>query len=279
MIHKKKGTTAPNLAISGGFCPNSKRSQIAIFVILGILIISAIALFFIFRQDSNVLQTSGKSEENPTGFFESCIGNKVREAVDELSLRGGYMDSKLSINFKFENENYHNITYLCYNQNSYLPCINQKPAFTEDLNKEIKNYISNDVENCFNKLKSSLEDKGYETNVNYNDFSVEIAPKKIIVQTYSDIAYTKAGQTTNEKDIKVEIASRLYEISLIALEIVNQEARFCYSEISGISILYPEFSIDKTKTDSLSNIYTIIHKDSKEKFRFAVRSCAIPPTF
>jgi len=61
------------------------------------------------------------------------------------------------------------------------------------------------------------------------------------------------------------------------LEIVNQEARFCYAEISGIMLAYPEFSISLTKTDDLSKIYVVENKKSKEVFRFAVRSCAIPP--
>ena len=44
-------------------------------------------------------------------------------------------------------------------------------------------------------------------------------------------------------------------------------------------LLYPEFNIDKIRTSDLITIYSVEKKESGEKFRFAVRSCVIPPGF
>jgi|TARA_Y100000310_G_scaffold267204_1_gene279100 hypothetical protein len=252
-----------------------KKGQVTIFIIVGIILIGIILLFFAFR--SGIIEDiTKKPEENPEAFLKICMEDKLKEAIKIVGLKGGYPDNELSINFKFGNEDYHNITYLCYQQGNYLPCINQKPNFMNDLKEEIKNYISEDIENCFNEVSSLFKDKGYTINSNYEDAVIEIIPKRVFIQTDSEIILTKGGETTRQEDFKIEIPSRLYELSFIIQEIVNQEARFCYAEISGIMLIYPEFSIDKFKTGESTNIYTLIHKKSEEKFRFAIRSCVIP---
>lgn len=253
-----------------------KKGQVTIFIIIGLILITAIALFFVLSKQTTP-KTTEKPEENPETFLESCIEDKVKNAVEVISLRGGYPNNNLSINFKFENESYINISYLCYNQNNYLPCINQKPMFMQDLKQEIKNYIARDVESCFNEITKNFNKKGHEVNVNYNDFEVELLPKRIIVQTNSEISLAKSGETTKQENFKISFSSRLYEIASVVQELVNQEARFCYSENLGIMLIYPEFNIDKFRTGGSTTIYTIENKNSKEKFRFAVRGCAIPP--
>ena len=256
---------------------NKKRGQITIFIILGIILISAVVLFFLFREQTTI-DTTGKPEENPEAFMNSCLEGKIKNAINELALRGGYVNNSLNINFKFEDEEiFVDVSYLCYNQNSYLPCINQKPTFTEDLKTEIKKYISDDVENCFEEITNGFVQKGYVVETNYRDFSVDFLPKRVIVQTDSDITLTVSGETLKEEDFIITVASRLYELAFVVQEIINQEARFCYSEILGISLIYPDFIIDKFRTEGSTVIYTIEHKESKEKFRFAVRGCAIPP--
>jgi len=253
-----------------------KNGQVTIFIIVGAIIVFGILLFFAFRGGLQE-EISSVGEENPESLFEFCLNDYVKEGLEFISLRGGYDNKGISKEFAFENEESRNITYLCYNKNSYTSCINQKPTFTEDLKTEIKNQISKDVENCFLEVVDSLESKSYVVNYKYNDFDVEIIPERVIVKTDSELTITKAGKETDYNNLEVSFASRLYETSLTVLEIVNQEARFCYAEISGIMLAYPEFSISLTKTDDLSKIYVVENKKSKEVFRFAVRSCAIPP--
>tara|TARA_Y100000310_G_scaffold213829_1_gene214832 strand:+ start:4423 stop:5208 length:786 start_codon:yes stop_codon:yes gene_type:complete len=254
-----------------------KKAQLTIFIIIGIVLVSSIVLFFVFREKISE-EITGKSEENPESFLNFCMEDKIKEAVEIISLHGGYLNNKLNKSFKFEDEEIPtDISYLCYNQNNYLPCINQKPTFMEDLKDEIKNYISEDVENCFNEMTKSFEQKAYEISTTYNGFEVEILPKIITIQTSSESILTKSGETTKQEDFKISIASRLYEISFVAQELVNQEARFCYSENLGIMLIYPEFIIDKFRTGDSTVIYTVENKKSKEKFRFALRGCAIPP--
>ena len=253
------------------------EGQMTIFIIMGILIISAIVLFFLFRGQVTI-ETTGKPEENPESFLKSCLEDKIKNAIEDLSLRGGYANGKPNLNFKFENEFQKNITYLCYTQNYYVPCVNQKPVFLEDLKTEIKNHISSDVKNCFDEMTKNFARKGYSIKTNYKGFSVDLLPKRVIVQTDSDISLTISGETTKDEDFKIVIASRFYEIVNLVQELVNGEAEFCYTENLGINLVYPEFIVDKFKTQG-SIVYTVEHTESKEKFRFAVRGCVIPPGF
>lgn len=256
---------------------NKKRGQITIFIILGIILISAVVLFFLFREQTTI-DTTGKPDENPESFMNSCLEGKIKNAINYLSLRGGYVNNSLNLNFKFENEPPIDITYLCYNQNSYLRCINQKPLFTQDLKTEIKKYISEDVENCFNEMTDGFVQKGYGVETNYRDFSVDFIPKRVIIQTDSDITLTVSGESVKEENFKITVASRYYEIVTLVQELVNEEAEFCYTENLGINLVYPEFIVDKFRTQE-SIVYTVEHKESKEKFRFVVRGCVIPPGF
>ena len=68
-----------------------------------------------------------------------------------------------------------------------------------------------------------------------------------------------------------------YDLAVISQEIVSQEAESCNFEILGFMLLNPEFEADRFRTGDSTTIYTIKHKGSEEWFRFAVRSCVIPP--
>lgn len=256
-----------------------RGGQVAVFIIAGMIIVAGIVFFFLFR--GNVVSKIGEGQEiNMNSFLDSCIEDKTREAIEIIGLQGGLVNNPLSKEFKFEEEEvFRNISYLCYNQNYYLPCVNQEPMLIQHLKKEIENYISKDIENCFKDLTSSLEKQNYIVDVKYNGFEVELIPKKIIINLDGEIVLTKTEETSRQEGFKVIVPSRFYDLSIVVQEITSQEARFCNFEYLGYMMFYPQWNIDKLRTGDSTIIYTVEHKDSKEKFRFAVRSCAIPPGF
>ncbi len=257
----------------------NKRGQISIFIIAGIIIVAGIVFFFLLR--GNVApKIGGWQEINMNSFLDSCVGDKIKEAVEIIGLQGGHINNPLSKEFKFEGEEvFRKISYLCYNQNYYLPCVNQEPMLIQHLKKEIEDYISKDVENCFKDLTSSLEKQNYVVDAKYKGFEVELIPKKIIINLDGEIILTKAEETSRQEDFKIITPSRFYDLAIVVQEITSQEARFCNFEYLGYMMFYPQWKITKLSASDSTIIYTVEHKDSKEKFRFAVRSCAIPPGF
>tara|TARA_Y100000310_G_C20567256_1_gene756147 strand:- start:226 stop:1005 length:780 start_codon:yes stop_codon:yes gene_type:complete len=257
-----------------------KKGQLTIFIIVAVVIVAAILLFLLFR--SSVLPdiVGGKEDTNPQAFLDSCLGDKLKETVELISHQGGYTSNPLNRTFKFEDEkDYVDVSYLCYNQNYYYPCINQEPVLITHLKDEIKDYLKNDVQTCFNDFVESLEKRGNDVDATYNGFEIQLVPKKVILEIEGNLKITKADETTAQQNLGLVVQSRFYELAVLVQEINSQEARFCNFEHLGFMLLYPQFEIDKFRTGDSTTIYTVTHRDSKEWFRFAVRSCVIPPGF
>jgi hypothetical protein len=257
----------------------NRSGQVTIFIIIAVIIVSVIVTFFIFKSGL-ISKIGGKPEENPAPFLESCIKDKVKEAVGILSMQGGYISNTLYKKFRFEDENvFHNISYLCYTPNYYLPCVNQEPLLIQHLKDEIKDYISEDVSGCFDKLTSSLNKRGYTVDAKYNGFDVDLTEGRVIINVDAKLVLTKTGETSTQENFNIIIPTDFYDMAVVAQEIVSQEARFCYFEYVGYMNLYPQWNIDKIRTSDSVTIYTIEDKETQEKFRFAVRGCVIPPGF
>ncbi len=256
-----------------------KRGQVTIFIIIGIIIVSAIVLFFLFKSGVKIPGIGVGKEINPPSFLESCMEDKIKEAVNLISFQGGYIENPLNIYFKFEEENSPvNISYLCYNQADYFPCVNQEPMLLKHLKEEIYNYISDDVRNCFDSLTLSLDKQGYTVDSKYRGFEINLEEKKIIINIDAEITLTKSGETTKQENFEIIILSRFYDLAIVVQEIINKEATTCeFNHYNMFS--YPNFDINKYKTSDSSVIYKIKHEDSNEEFRFAVRGCIMPPGF
>ncbi len=255
-----------------------KRGQITIFIIVGLIIIGAVILYIIFGGRIASKVDLGK-EADARSFLEACTEDKLRETVNKISLQGGYINNPLNKTFKFNNEDFIDISYLCYTQNYYVPCVNQEPVLIQHLSEEIKNYISDDVKNCFDDLTLNLEKQNYDVAKQYGGFEVELESKKIIIDINGEITLTKTGETSKQESFNVVFGSRFYDLAVVVQEIVSQEARFCNFEYLGYMTLYPQWNIDKFRTSDSTIIYTVEHKDTGEKFRFAIRGCVMPPGF
>lgn len=255
-----------------------KRGQVTIFIILGVLIVISVGLFFLFRTDL-IPNSSGKQELDPNKEFSSCIEESVRNAIDTISLQGGYIQNNLNLSFQFTGEEKGDISYLCYQQNYYLTCINQQPMLINHLKKELKNEINEEVKGCFDRIVSTLKNRGETIEENYNGFDVNMYSDRVIVTINGEINTQKSGSSSKYSGLKTIIYTKFYDLAVIAQEVVSQEARFCNFEQVGYMLIYPEVAINKFRTGNSDTIYTIKNKESGEKFRFAVRSCVIPPGF
>lgn len=252
----------------------NRKGQITIFIIAGILIISIIALFLLFRKGVVPGIPGTDVGENPESFLESCIKDKITENIKTIASNGGYMENELHLNL--DNEK---ISFLCYTDNYYTPCINQEPMLIQHLKEEIKDAVKNDVRSCFDKMAENYDKKGYSVSARYRDFEVNLIPKKAVIDIDAELTLTKSGETNSKKNFRVIVPSMIYDLAVVSQEIVSQEAKYCNFESAGFMILYPEFNINRFKTSDLNIIYTVTHKKTGDKFKFAVRGCVMPPGF
>lgn len=255
-----------------------KRGQVTIFIIVAVVIVAIIALIFLLK--GNVIPAiGGKTEENPGSFLEVCMEDSIREALELISSQGGYVSNPLNKTFKFEDESeFTDISYICYNQGDYAPCVNQEPMLIQHLKNEIKDYVFDDVNDCFDSLMSSLDRQGYDVEIVERGFDIEFEEGKVIVDIDADVTLTKSGETTIQDDFRVIINSKFYDLAIVVQEVINKEASIC--EFSHYSIYnYPSLDINSYRTTDSSLIYRIKHLESNEEFKFAVRGCVIPAGF
>jgi hypothetical protein len=248
----------------------NKKAQVYIFVILAIVLVIGILLFFVMSDSGKV---KINDEANPQAYIESCIDGSVDEAVEILVEQGGYIEPTNSVKYKEDKK----IGYLCYNRNFYLPCINQEPMLIEHIEEEINNYIEPRVEACFNGLKQNLEKKNNVVEIGDMDLNVDLRTNQVLVLVDRDLEITKNEDTRRFEKFEVNTPHPLYNLAHIALEIVNQEAKFCNFDYLGYMIFYPNYDIRKFVTGSGVKLYTIGDVATGKEFKFAIKSCVVPP--
>jgi len=250
----------------------NSKGQVTIFIILGLILIVGMTLIFLL-----IKKPSFETEdvENPQAYIQSCVKEFTNEAIDILSRQGGDIIPKGSVMYQGGD-----LTYLCYNAEYYVPCINQRPLLIEHIQDEITNYISPKVNNCFHTLKSELEKKNYNVELGeVMDLTTKLQTKQVLVDIDRDFKMTKRDESREFKNFKVGLLHSIYELSKIGTEIVNQEARFCNFDILSYMVFYPEYNMDKFRTGDSDIIYTIRERRSGDKLVFAVKSCTLPPGF
>lgn len=250
-----------------------KRGQITLFIIIAIVIVAAIILFFILRGKQGI-EFFQPSISDPEQYIEKCARDVALEAISIMLPQAGYISPT---SYKLYENN--KVAYLCYTNQYYLPCINQQPMYIEFLEQEIKSYIEPKIKDCFYSLKQEYQKRQYVVNDGVLNLSIELAPKQVEIFIKKKFEINKNEETRSYDKFKVKANSPLYDLAVVAQEIASQEAKFCYFEYTGFSLIYPFVEIDKKQVGSeetVSDIYKIREKISGKELLIAIRSCAMP---
>ncbi|MCF7910329.1 hypothetical protein K9L16_01500 [Candidatus Pacearchaeota archaeon] len=258
--------------------PNlKKRGQVTIFIIAGIAVVLGIVFTLFFLGGRDAILNYHEDETNPNSFMENCLSESLENILNKISKQGGYVTPMRIKKFQFSDEKeMQNLTYLCYNQNYYLPCINQEPMLIQHLKKEIKKNIEQETRNCFIELVTNYENSGYTTQARYNDFEVELKNNLILINIDSEITTTLAGETNKINSLKAVFNSKLYNLAAHTQEILFQEAKNCNFDQLSYMTIHKDTEIEKIRTSDSEIIYRLIDKKTNEEFRFVVRGCVIP---
>ncbi len=245
------------------------KGQVTIFVIVGIIIVVAIA--FIFFIDTNKITSRGQDFDNPESFVDNCIRERAYEVINEMFAGAGFIGVNDTILYQGNK-----ITYLCKNINNFEPCINQHPVYLSQIKKEFESEIKDDVEQCFASVKQEFIRKNYKFESGSITVKAEIKPAIVEISTFNDVSISKGGFSKTFKKFDTSVQSSLYDIAFIANEIVDQEAKWCHFSNDGFMILYPDYDIRVYQLDDTTKIYTIMDKNTKDKLMMATRGCAMP---
>jgi hypothetical protein len=251
----------------------SKRGQLTIFIIIGLIIVVVIALMFVLIRKPGI---NIQAEQNPQAFIEKCISESLTRN-EEIILNGnGYINVTDNYILYSLNKPGEKVPYLCKSSQFYMPCINQEPMFVEFIRREIQNLTEKDAVICFKTLIDTMEKSRYQISQENLSLEISFEGKEIVANMDKKITATKNEQTKIYEKFKAKIQSPIYRLIDTARTIVNYEAAVC--EFNNINWMkyYQDISIKKFSTGDNTKIYTLTDRDSNKKLNFAVKTCILP---
>jgi len=269
---KKRETRALNPGINIKISPMSKRSQVAVFVIVAILIVIAGILVYLFYPQ--ITSFLNPQEENPQLFIKNCIEDEIKNNVELVSSQGGSISPEHYMLYSNDK-----IEYLCYTEEYYATCVVQQPLLKEHIESEIARGINSKSEECFSSLRESYEKQGYGVNLGPKNISVELLPKRIVTTFDRTLTLTKDGSDRYDSFVVV-LNNNLYELVSIADSIIGWETRYGDAETTIYMNYYHDLKVEKKKQSDGTTIYILTDRNNEDNnFQFASRSVAWPPGY
>ena len=238
-----------------------KKGQVTVFIIIGIIIVAAVLVFFLWAQPT-YFSGLGRGLS-----FEGCVEDSVESAIEELELKAGFINPEFTYAYNGEE-----LTYLCYTNAYYETCSVQVPFLKNVFDEQMEVLIRDEVDACYGASVSDLKGRGYDVVAGAVEYDVVIEPGAVRVEID---APTTVG-TTRIARFNVRVNAPTYEMVMIATSILQFETRYGDSDTSSMMLLYPDYIIDKIKRGDGTTVYILEHKDLGNKFQFASRSLAWP---
>lgn len=238
-----------------------KRGQVTIFILVAIIIVSAILIFFLWVKPTYFSETGGKLN------FKSCVQNAVQQSIKQLGENAGLADPQFTYQYNGEQ-----FTYLCYTNEYYKTCVVQLPFPKNTFEEQMKLSLKDEINKCYSNSINELKSQGQSVSKGKLEYNVSIKPNVVEVKIKAPTVI--GSQSLANFDIKT--SSRIYEMLMIATSIVQSEAKYGDTNSEKLMLLYPNYIIDKIKRSDGTTIYIITDKFTKDKFQFASRSLAWP---
>ncbi len=170
----------------------NKKSQITIFIIIGVMI-AATALLIFYFQSSNA-RSSTSTPVSPQSvpiqnLVENCIQQLATEGITELGLNGGYIDFPPEITAN--PLSYHSIGPAIANPYWWYNGVTNIPTEVE-ITSQINDHITNNLKTCLDNFESfqdiyNIKEKGditTTTSLNQEDVTIEVNyPLEIVATT------------------------------------------------------------------------------------------------
>lgn len=253
-----------------------KRGQVTIFIIIAILLIAIVVLIFLYYP--KLFSAKGTDTRNPIGYIQECIEDELEENIQIIKSQGGNFVSNDKTGYfykKTEDEEGTYVRYLCYTDEALtLPCINQEPFLTEHVESEILSSIGESIDGCFESLVNSYENKGYEVNLERGKTYVQILPREILTDFNSTFDLKRGEESETYRNFKIEIESNLYELLEVSSNILIWEMNVGDAIPEAYMYDNPYIRVEKHRKSNEAKIYIISDINTREEFRFAVRSLA-----
>ena len=227
----------------------NKKSQVTIFIIIGMIILVTVGLFIYFKIATTKRLGMIYPEAIPVNnFVESCINNVAKEGITTLGLQGGYLFfpdkiaadpySYLAISpFGMK------IPYWWYEGIDNTPT----PEFME---QQISSYVTMQLKDCLNNFNDFRDELDITEQGNIVT-KTEITDDDIFVKvSYPLVVSSKLNETkTTLKEFSKRIPTRLKKIYELAKKIMERENKDAFLEARTIDLIVLDKSIPTTDVE------------------------------
>lgn len=247
----------------------NRKGQIAIWVIIALVLVVVIIILFTVKKGPI---TIAQGQYDVESSIEECVRQATTQYVTLMITQGGFVQPV----------NYHeyqgiNVSYLCQNVGYFKPCIQQHPMLLNEEVEQIQNDTYPIIQQCLYTAEGELEQRGYNVSMSNMNLTVSLGTDRVNSLITTNLSISKNGQTETFQKFNVELVTPLYDLSTVALDISNSEAKYCYFEYVGYMLLYPRWQISLFTFSDSTRIYSIKDKYSNKVMNIAIRGCAIPP--
>jgi len=253
----------------------SKKSQVTIFIIIGLIVIVAISMVVMILRDSNLFAPS--KETDAQDYVANCIRLALEKAEKEVLESNGYHNKTDNYILYSLNKPQEKVPYLCKSSQFYTPCVNQEPLLIEHFRAEIEKKTKDESEKCFAGLFQVLSKSGYTIKEGGNkSYRIEFEEGAIIADITRVMTIERADVSKEYTKFSTSIQSPMYRLVDTARNIVNFESTICEFDEIRWMMYYTDISIYRFVTSDGTKIYSLTDRKSEKKLDFAVRTCNFP---
>ncbi len=210
--------------------PQNKKAQVTIFIILGILMLLAVALVILVRQEvitfkpEEIIPTEKGKVEN---FITTCLKDVGEEALFKVGLQAGYIEVPPEIaldnSMHLKISPMHVVPYWAYGTTVNIPPI-------EDIKVRVDNYIQQNIRSCLFGLEAFQEK--YDL-IEKSDplANTEFVESQVIFNLNWDVEIrTKAG------DVITEVINHVAESPIKFKHVYEVAKRIVEKEIDSLKL-------------------------------------------
>lgn len=217
-----------------------KKGQVSIFVIVALVIVGAVIVFFVVRDQFGL--GVGRGEFQPVfDYYQSCIEREISNAVELAGLQGGFVRDKEFLpgsNYAPFSSHLHvlgvSVPYW-YTLSANGLIVEDVPTVSE-IEQDMADYIETQLATCD---FSTFEAQGIEVDRTYPDVQLAIGDREISAQVRGSFSATREGVSSRTSSMSATTTS--------SFGLLHRQARSLY-DLEKTSAFMEAYSVDALRT-------------------------------
>ena len=201
----------------------SKRGQVTVFIILGIVVVAAIGFFLyiggVFTKEEMTgeeIERFVASQVEPVKkVVEDCVKKTLVDGILFVSIQGGYFDPVY-----YESFGGYDVSYACKDGINRLPLL----SFIAGEIVQYQNTNIDEIHSCIGIGFERFEDVGLDLKYDFDDLVLMnpiIVTEKITQEVIFPFTIKRSSYTSSVEKVIFDIRSNLAGVYSVAVDVVN----------------------------------------------------------